>query len=309
MATPIRAQDREHFEIVQQALAVDGLHVAISSADRDRLADYAGTLARTLASRYGLQVEAYQPGRLEALVADLMLHRYDGALSRISGTAARGRVQDATESTSCVLFIPDAHAVRLQEFTQLARVASGLRQLRLVAMFGGSVPFERDARLQAMGAQLARWDIDADDAHEATARSDALRATPGSPPMPTASAERELAARAAALPRRTRSWVTASAAALAAATATAAVMLSIQPFADGEAAPGSAASSQPAPTLTRSGTVQLAGEPPADFRRAATTGTPAEGGSDAGHTTGTAVEHLDSADSAPSPAAGNGEAR
>ena len=257
MATPIRAQDREHFEIVQQALAVDGLHVAISSADRDRLADYAGTLARALASRYGVQVEAYQPGRLEALVADLMLHRYDGALARISGANGRGHMQAAAEETACVLFIPDAQSVRLQEFTQLARVASGLRQLRLVAMFGGSTPFERDARLQAMGPQVARWEIDAGDADDAHDAPPSLAATP-----------RAQTVHVAAAPRRARPWIAATSAALAAATATVAVMLTLYPGQDGASTPASVAARPIAPTLTRSGTVQLAGEPPADFRHA-----------------------------------------
>lgn len=272
MATPIRAQDREHFEIVQQALAVDGLHVAISSADRDRLADYAGTLARSLASRYGLQVEAYQPGRLEALVADLMLYRYDGALSRISGAAGRRGRPEAGEATACVLFIPDAQTVRLQDFMQLARIASGMRQLRLVAMFGGAIPFERDARLQSMGAQLARWDLDADDAGTAAAGSDAR------PAPPTSASPREPAGRPASTPRRVRPWLAASAAAVAAASATAAVLLAVQPVADGDGmAAGASAPSAPAPTLTRSGTVQLAGEPPADFRRAGATDAAAHG--------------------------------
>jgi len=274
MATPIRAQDREHFEIVQQALAVDGLHVAISSADRDRLADYAGTLARALASRYGLQVEAYQPGRLEALVADLMLHRYDGALSRISGPAGPGGLHAGNDVTACVLFIPDAQAVRPQEFAQLARVASGLRQLRLVAMFGESAPFDRDARLQAMGAQLARWDLDADDIPEAL-------------PAATRSATaRTQVARSDAAQRRSRPWLAASAA-VTAATATAAVMLALYPRFDGSSEPASAAATSQ--TLTRSGTVQLAGEPPADFRRA-------DGAASAG------IDVIDATDGVPVPA-------
>ena len=53
-------------------------------------------------------------------------------------------------------------------------------------------------------------------------------------------------------------------------------MLAVQPVADGD---GMAAgvSAPPAPTLTRSGTVQLAGEPPADFRRAGATDAAAHG--------------------------------
>ncbi len=295
MATPIRAQDREHFEIVQQALAVDGLHVAISSADPVRLADYAGTLARALSSRHGLQVEAYQPGRLEALVADLMLHRYDGALSRISGVNGHGHAQAAAEATACVLFIPDAQSVRLQEFTQLARVASGLRQLRLVAMFSGSIPSERDARLQAMGGQLARWEIDSGDAGD----TDDARAAPPS----FVATSRTQTVHAAAPPRRARPWIAASAAAVAAATATVAVMLTIYPGPDGGSAPASATAPLPlpAPTLTRSGTVQLAGEPPADFRRAAEA-----------DDTASAIDNVNGADEAPASAAaaatGHGEA-
>ncbi len=53
-------------------------------------------------------------------------------------------------------------------------------------------------------------------------------------------------------------------------------MLAMIPGADGSGTPGSPALPSPAPTLTHSGTVQLAGEPPAGFRRAAVPGEAAD---------------------------------
>ncbi len=163
MSTPVRAQDREHFSIVQDSLARDGLHVAMVAHDRRRLLDYAGALARALAAHTGLRVEAYHRGLLERIVVDLMLHRFDAALSDISApglSVVHARHTSAT-LPGCVLFVPEAHALSGAEFRQLLRIAAGTQRngLRLVALFDADHPAS-DERVAALGTQVARWDLD-----------------------------------------------------------------------------------------------------------------------------------------------------
>lgn len=247
MAHPIPANDREHFAAVQQALAEDGLHVAMLSADAARLNAYAGALARAIAGRQGWHVEAYRASRLESIVADLMLHRFDAALSRISGSPA-GQIRipvQAPHAPGYVLFVPDAQALPLPEFSQLVRIASGTRQLRLVALFDDSRPFACNAHLRAMGPQLAQWALDDDE--EADRAVERSVAAPGT--------------RHARLPRLARP-LRAGTAGLAAA---AALLLALLPAAPWHPAGEGSGTTAPAATLTRSGLVQLAGEPPADF--------------------------------------------
>lgn len=169
MSTPVRNQDMEHFAIVRDSLARDGLHVAMAARDRGRLQDYAGALARELAGLAGLRIEAYNPSRLESIVVDLMLHRFDAALSEISG-AAHGPsgsfgpgFHPVVSRPGCVLFIPDAHALPRAEYRQLLRIAAGTRRngLRLVALFDAESP-ACDERIAELGAQVARWDLDDD---------------------------------------------------------------------------------------------------------------------------------------------------
>ncbi len=254
MAHPILPDDREHFAAVQQALAEDGLHVAMASADRAKLNAYAGALARAVAGTRGWHVEAYRASRLESIVVDLMLHRFDAALSRISGPPS-GQIRipaQAPGQPGCALFIPDAQALPLQEFSQLVRIASGTRQLRLVALFDDSRPFACEAHLRAMGADVAHWSLDEEEeaAHDAARRQPA----PG--------------ARLARLPRLSRP-LRMGAAGLAAAAALLLALLPAAPWHPGGDSHGSAAREA---TLTRSGIVQLAGEPPADFGREAADG-------------------------------------
>lgn len=262
MAHPIPAHDREHFAAVQQALAEDGLHVAMVSADRAKLNAYAGALARALAGTRGWHVEAYRASRLESIVVDLMLHRFDAALSRISGPPS-GQIRipaQAPGQPGCALFIPDAQAVPLQEFIQLARIASGTRQLRLIALFDDSRPFACEAHLRAMGADVAHWSLD-DDAEA------------------THNAEQRVAASGAGRARLSRLVrpLPVGAAGLAAAAALLLALLPAAPWGPTGSGHGTAVQET---TLTRSGVVQLAGEPPADFgRRAADDDTMAGTGS------------------------------
>lgn len=253
MAHPIPAHDREHFAAVQQALAEDGLHVAMVSTDRARLNAYAGALARAIAGTRGWHVEAYRASRLESIVVDLMLHRFDAALSRISGPPS-GQIRIPPQvpgQPGCALFIPDAQSLPLQEFIQLVRIASGTRQLRLVALFDDSRPFTCETHLRAMGAHVAHWSLDDDEetAHEAER-------------LPASGA------RQARLPRLARP-LRLGAAGLAAVAALLLALLPAAPWRPTGDGHGTAAREA---TLTRSGVVQLAGEPPADFGRRAADG-------------------------------------
>lgn len=161
MSNPVRPQDRQHFSIVQESLVCDGLHVAMVARDRKRRQDYAGTLARALASHPDLRIEAYNASRLESVIVDLMLHRFDAALSDISTpTASHGRHTIAGRP-GCVLFITEAHALPRAEFHQLLRIAACTHKngLRLVALFDADSP-ACDGRIAEMGTQVARWDLD-----------------------------------------------------------------------------------------------------------------------------------------------------
>lgn len=249
MAHPIPAHDREHFAAVQQALAEDGLHVAMVSADGAKLNAYAGALARALAGTRGWHVEAYRASRLESIVVDLMLHRFDAALSRISGPpSSQIRVPaQAPGQPGCALFIPDAQALPLQEFSQLVRIASGTRRLRLIALFDGSHPFACEAHLRAMGADVAHWSLEDDE--EATHDAEQYLGASGAGRVRLPQLSRQLRMGAAGL-----------------ATA-AALLLTLLPAAPW--GPGDHGSAAREATLTRSGIVQLAGEPPADFGREA----------------------------------------
>jgi len=167
MAIAIRAEDSEHFSIVRDTLVGEGLHVAMLGQGR-RLQDYAARLAREVAQHSGFRVEAYQASKLESIVVDLMLYRFDSALERISATTPpRIDIRRASASSpACVMFIANAEALPLPEFTQLLRLASGTRDhsLRLVVLFNTYAdPSAIDERLRAMGTQILRWDLDAEE--------------------------------------------------------------------------------------------------------------------------------------------------
>ena len=163
MPTPIRPADWEHFSIVRESLSLDGLHVAMVGHDRRQLLDYAAALAITLSEQDGWHVEKYDPHRLETLIVELMLNRFDAALQTVSGH----RSSPSPRPPGCVLFIPDAQSIPRATFQQLVRLAAGTRdrRLRLVALF----PFDSPAceeRISLMGARVARWDLDDDVAIE-----------------------------------------------------------------------------------------------------------------------------------------------
>ncbi len=299
MSTPVRTQDMEHFAIVRDSLARDGLHVAMAAHDRRRLQDYAGALARALAGQSGLRAEAYNPSRLESVVVDLMLHRFDAALSDISGSGTAGghdpRFHPVASRPGCVLFIPDAHALPRAEFRQLLRIAAGTRRngLRLVALFDANSP-ACDERIADMGKQVARWDLDDDADAEMerasgpwrrgrdarSARSDA--AAPPSSSFPSSSLHpiprmagipdmNLIKGTARSLARNGHRWL---------AAACAAAMLALLPAMLPWSGEGSMLSPVAERTVTdtltntatnsvtRSGIVELAGEPRHDFARA-----------------------------------------
>ena len=157
MSSPIRPADWEHFSIVRESLSLDGLHVAMIGGDRRQLLDYAGALAVTLSEQDGWHIEKYDPDRLETLIVDLMLNRFDAALQTLSGH----RSVPSPRPCRCALFIPDAQSLSSAAFQQLIRLAAGTRdqRLRLVAVFNRSGQSFED-RISAMGTQTARWDLD-----------------------------------------------------------------------------------------------------------------------------------------------------
>ncbi len=247
MASTIPAHDREHFAAVQRALLDDGLHLAMVSSDRLQLTAYAGALARALAQAHGWRVEAYQPKRLEAIVAELMLRRFDAALSGISAPSPglRSAQSHASEERGCVLFLPHAQALPLQEFDQLLRIAAGTRLLRVVALFDGAASHETGLRLRALGERVACWTLDEDDDDP--------------PPVPHRAPGTAGATLPAPRPSRLRTGGM-----LAVAAVLLLALLPAAPWRPGQQAEHAGATS----TLTVRGSVQLAGEPPAGFRPA-----------------------------------------
>jgi hypothetical protein len=161
MPSPIRPADWEHFSIVRESLSLDRLHVAMVGRNRRQLLDYAAALAITLSEQDGWHIEKYDPQRLENLIVDLMLNRFDTALQTVSGH----RTSPSRRPPGCVLFIPDALTIPRATFQQLVRLAAGTRdnRLRLVALF----PSDSQAceeRIAIMGSRVARWDLDDDTA-------------------------------------------------------------------------------------------------------------------------------------------------
>ena len=179
MPSPIRPADWEHFSIVRESLSLDRLHVAMVGRDRGQLLDYAAALAVTLSEKDGWHVEKYEPDRLETLIVDLMLNRFDAALQTVSGH----RALPSRRPSGCVLFIPEAQAIPRATFQQLVRLSAGTRdhRLRLVALFPGSSQACAE-RISWMGEQVARWDLDDDtggaSAHDLLAHSRGKAQTP-----------------------------------------------------------------------------------------------------------------------------------
>ena len=164
MSSPIRPADWEHFSIIRKSLSLDGLHVAMVGRDRHQLLDYAATLAVTLAQEERWHIEKYDPQRLETLIVDLMLNRFDAALQTLSDHTRSPR---SSHSPGCVLFIPDAQSIPRSAFLQLVSLAAGTRdqRLRLIALFAVNDPVCEDL-IVSMGPNVARWDLDEDAAGE-----------------------------------------------------------------------------------------------------------------------------------------------
>ena len=157
MSPLVPAADREHLSRVRASLAQDGLDLAMIGHDPLQLLRYAADIAIGLADQAGWQVEKYDPTRLESLLADLTLARFDHALDRLAGHVADQR----GGPHRCVLFIPDAQNLSSAKLGQLLRLlhGTGHRQLRIVALFNSS-PTACDAQLAALGPQVARWYLD-----------------------------------------------------------------------------------------------------------------------------------------------------
>jgi hypothetical protein len=131
--------------------------------DRRQLLEYAGALAVMLSEQDGWHIEKYDPDRLETLIVDLMLNRFDAALQTLSGH----RSVPSRGPRRCALFIPDAQSLPSAAFQQLIRLAAGTRdqRLRLVALFNRSEHSFED-RISSMGTQIARWDLDDNEGSE-----------------------------------------------------------------------------------------------------------------------------------------------
>ncbi len=237
MSTLIRPEDHQHYALVRECLAFDGLHVAMCGRDQARLQGYGIALARELGGADGLRVEAYDARRLESVIVDLMLQPFDAALSdltrpQLSGSHTGGR------RPGCVMFIPDAHALPRAEFMQLVRVAAATRKhaLLLVGLFDSAHPCS-DERITMMGTRVARWDLDDT---TASAETETIKAR-----WPFSLASRSFAANG-------QRWV--AAASMAAVLALLPGALPVIDHADLLAQPA------PGPT-SRTGTVELAGGP------------------------------------------------
>ena len=87
MFPSVPAADREQLSRVRASLAQDGFDLAMVARDRQHLLACAASLATELAEHGGWQIEKYDPHRLESLLADLTLARFDSALRRLTDQA------------------------------------------------------------------------------------------------------------------------------------------------------------------------------------------------------------------------------
>lgn len=158
MSPLVPAADREQLSRVRASLAQDGLDLAMIGHDRDQLLLYAAEIATGLAKQGGWQVEKYDASRLETLLADLVLARFDGALQSLAGHVA---TEASPSPRACLVFIPDAQNLSTNELGQLLRLmrGTGHSALRVVTLFTGS-PGSCEAKLTAVGPRVARWYLD-----------------------------------------------------------------------------------------------------------------------------------------------------
>jgi hypothetical protein len=158
MFPSVPVADREQLSRVRASLAQDGFDLAMVARDRQHLLDCAASLAIELAEHGGWQVEKYDPHRLETLLADLTLARFDGALRRLADHASTA---GSANWPDCLLFIPDAHTLSATELRKLLHLiqSTGHRRLRLVALFVSDAA-ACESQIAALGQRVARWYLD-----------------------------------------------------------------------------------------------------------------------------------------------------
>jgi hypothetical protein len=126
--------------------------------DRDQLSIYAAAVATGLAEQGGWHVEKLDPSRLETLLADLVLARFDGALQSLTEHAATARTRSPR---AYLVFIPNAQDLSAAELRHLLRLmrGTGHSALRVVTLFTGSAS-SCEQKLSALGPKVARWYLD-----------------------------------------------------------------------------------------------------------------------------------------------------
>ena len=158
MSPSVPAADREQLSRVRASLAQHGFDLAMVARDRQHLLACAANLATELAEHGGWQVEKYDPHRLDTLLAELTLARFDSALRQLADHA--GAAGSAAWPT-CLLFIPDAQNLSPNQLKKLLQLihSTGHRRLRLVALFV-SDPAACEPQVAALGQHVARWYLD-----------------------------------------------------------------------------------------------------------------------------------------------------
>ena len=158
MSPLVPAADREQLSRVRASLAQDGLDLAMIGRDRDQLSMYAAAVATGLAEQGGWHVEKLDPSRLETLLADLVLARFDGALQSLTEHAATARTRSPR---AYLVFIPNAQDLSATELRHLLRLmrGTGHSALRVVTLFTGSAS-SCEQKLSALGPKVARWYLD-----------------------------------------------------------------------------------------------------------------------------------------------------
>jgi len=158
MSPLVPAAAREQLSRVRASLAQDGLDLAMIGRDRDQLSIYAAAVATGLAEQGGWHVEKLDPTRLETLLADLVLARFDGALQSLTEHAATPRTRSPR---TYLVFIPNAQDLSAAELRHLLRLmrGTGHSALRVVTLFTGSAS-SCEQKLSALGPKVARWYLD-----------------------------------------------------------------------------------------------------------------------------------------------------
>ena len=185
MSPLVPAADREQLSRVRASLAQDGLDLAMIGRDRDQLSMHAAAVATGLAEQGGWHVEKLDPSRLETLLADLVLARFDGALQSLTEHAATARTRSPR---AYLVFIPNAQDLSAAELRHLLRLmrGTGHSALRVVTLFTGSAS-SCEQKLSALGPKVARWYLDEAPADEADDDDLVLSAGERGASKPTAS--------------------------------------------------------------------------------------------------------------------------